>query len=292
NKDVLGTRQVRQLIGGPVDSRVTNDRDRDPVALGVGEAQVLAVDLRHRPRPAVHLRVAEDEGALLAKGGIGILAVHVVGGGEDHARLLPPGALEHGLGALGVDLRRLQVAVVAGELERGNVKDGRRADRGLLHRPRVDDVRAMEMEGGMRANVFDVRLPAQGEVVDAHDFVAALEQGAREMGADEAGDTGHHHPCRHPRLPSRAMTERCQLIVRRRPSSRSTRGSKPRTSRALPISGTRARTSSYRPKAWYDTRWIFGSPVPASRQTRSASDWIVTGFVFPMLKISPTARAE
>src|SRR5207249_11963607 len=144
----------------------------------------------------------------------------------------------------------------------------------------------------MAAEVLEVRLPPEREVVDAHDLLAALEQRAGQVGADEAGHAGHQHPGRHGRLPSRRITARCQSMVRRRPSSRPTRGSKPRTSRALPISGTRARTSSYRPKAWYDTRWIFGSPVPASRQTRSASDWIVTGFVFPMLKISPTARAE
>ena len=60
----------------------------------------------------------------------------------------------------------------------------------------------------------------------------------------------------------------------------------------MAISGTRARTSSYRPKAWYDTRRIFGSPVPASRHTSSARAWIVTGLVFPTLKISPTARGE
>ena len=184
-----GPGEPRELVGGTVDAGVADDRDGHAVAVGVGEAEVLAVDLRHRRRPPVHAGVAEDEGALLAEDGVGVLAVHVVRGGEQHARLPGRAHSSTASGARG----RPPPASSGSRRSAGSCRAARWAIVATpfgqaLHLRPVEDVGPVETEGGVVAAALQVRLPPLREVVDRSRPRGPRSSSARgEVGPDEAG---------------------------------------------------------------------------------------------------------
>ena len=154
---------------------------------GLGVALRLVVDAARpdrvhmapvRLRLRVHLRIA----------------VHLTRRREHETRALPLREADRVVGPVRPGLQRVQrhPQVVDRARERGQVIDD--VD-WLVHGDRLDHVVVQERERVV-AEVVDVRERRDDEVVDAHDPVAALEQGLAEVGAEEtgaAGDDGGRH---------------------------------------------------------------------------------------------------
>ena len=66
----------------------------------------------------------------------------------------------------------------------------------------VDHVLAGERETGPAVQVGQIALAAGDEVVDGHHFVASIQQGPAEVGAEEPGAPGNHDPAHNRPMPS------------------------------------------------------------------------------------------
>jgi len=83
----------------------------------------------------------------------------------------------------------------------GEMKDGfeTRVGEQAVQRIAMQDVEFVEMKPVARAEMFDVLLAAEVQVIDAPHLVAARQQGVAEMAADEAGSARNQNPHADPR---------------------------------------------------------------------------------------------
>src|SRR5205085_11660443 len=114
-------------------------------------------------------------------------------GRENELRSVCPRELECGEASLVIHGEHSECALVAWDLEGGEMNDSLDALADVEEGSGLADVEMLEAEPRSLDRALDVLHPALAEVVHADDFVVPIQKEVAEVGADEAGSACDEH---------------------------------------------------------------------------------------------------